>query len=477
MTFGRAAMIAACASLSAGLQVDNESRGRVGRVPVQDGSGASVHAHQAWETEGDPEKISWTSVYDRTFFLAERQDLGVDTAASEKITWTPVNYRTSGLADRQGLGVDTASTASSNNRVVTLVTMVGLSVLARLADVVESSRAALVADCVVWYLATTIYLVESTKVQGPNPTIALSLLSTVVQLGSGAAMLPLGGRQLLTIPIWPRVVHWRLAVGGVAFFIGSALSVVALCNIPFVEVANVRCLEPFTTTGLYFATGGALDLSAWQVIGLALAVGGVLMSNVDPSHTQVTLAASWALIIMLSNCGFSTRNVVMSNVGSQVPKGSKLLVFTLTCFWAALCGGLMLGCFCFVDGKGLQFANYDLWALCMSSLAFVLYNLASFQVLIKLNPVAHSMLISGKRVFTVLYAWVILRFVPSNWCLVGMLVTASGCYLFEMKESASQNSSQTKPPPDDATPSRSNPPQGRPDEAATSASAASSNAK
>merc|ERR1719277_1438472 len=99
MTFGRALMIAACASLSADLQVDNESRGLVGRVMVQDGSGASVHTHQAWETEGDPEKITWTSVYDRTSSFAERQDLGVATAASEKITWTSVYDRTSGLAE------------------------------------------------------------------------------------------------------------------------------------------------------------------------------------------------------------------------------------------------------------------------------------------------------------------------------------------------------------------------------------------
>merc|ERR1719221_87344 len=69
-----------------------------------------------------------------------------------------------------------------------------------------------------------------------------------------------------------------------------------------------------------------------------------------------------------------------------------------------------------------------------SAVTFVLYNLASFRVLIRVSPTTHAMLLTLKRVATVLVACMLLQQLPTLAQTLGLFITTFGVVSFETEK-------------------------------------------
>jgi hypothetical protein len=70
--------------------------------------------------------------------------------------------------------------------------------------------------------------------------------------------------------------------------------------------------------------------------------------------------------------------------------------------------------------------------LALSTVSFVLYNLASFLVLMRVSPVTHTVLLAGKRVVTTWLACALAGQMPTTIEIAGMCITTVSVYAFEV---------------------------------------------
>jgi drug/metabolite transporter (DMT)-like permease len=285
-----------------------------------------------------------------------------------------------------------------------------------------------VADLLVWYLGTSVYLVASQGIaRADSDPLAIGLIC-FLQVFAGAALTPItGGVNILRQVPW----HSLLIASFVAcaFFYGSFFNLAGLAQGDVVLVANVRSLEPLSTTCLMLMFGG--ETMSWpKGFAMFISIFGAGLSTYDPAtwaDDQNTKARFGIfIIIVISNFCYSIRNVAQYCARNIEGFSDKTALFGASCAMAPVPA---ISSFLLALGAGsppaVQLKDAD-GLLGISIASFTLYNLASFLVLMRVSPTMHSMLLVGKRVVTVLLALAIAHEWPSALQLTALILTVLG---------------------------------------------------
>mmetsp|Transcript_91982 Transcript_91982/g.173293 ORF Transcript_91982/g.173293 Transcript_91982/m.173293 type:complete len:1270 (-) Transcript_91982:49-3858(-) len=313
-------------------------------------------------------------------------------------------------------------------------------------------------DLVVWYVGTAIYLSTSQKLLETCDSASIITIA-FVQVFSGTTLIPITdtakvtrfSRHLLTI----------LACGGCAFYFGVYFSLHAQARTGILFTSNVRALEPFFTTFLMALLAGE-SLTPHQYAGIVVAVSGVILAATEFSITGVQAAMSgqvvltgWMNFMLLSaaNLVYSTRNIIFHQT-AQLAKNvlpSPITLFMVSALLSFPFAGLL---FFFINFPApvaditSQLVGFDAELLLISSAAFVLYNVASFFILMRVTPTEHAVLLTGKRIATVIFACALSGQLPSLKQVASLTITAGGVATFELEKRRRKSppESETKQP-------------------------------
>jgi drug/metabolite transporter (DMT)-like permease len=193
---------------------------------------------------------------------------------------------------------------------------------------------------------------------------------------------------------------------------------------------------------------GGEKVSVWQAICIVFVVAGLFVQALDlrrlSSLVGVVGPSVFLNIVvgMMGNCCYSLRNIVLSHAADLLPSMPKIMLFGTTCLLALLPSLCLLSSY--LPTGELNQTSVLLshpWLVLGSASAFVLYNLASFLVLLRTKPVRHGMFINGKRIASVLLACVIAHEIPTVLEFIGLLTTTLGIAMFERMKSRDE-----KPP-------------------------------
>jgi drug/metabolite transporter (DMT)-like permease len=287
------------------------------------------------------------------------------------------------------------------------------------------------------------------------------ILIALMQVSSGALLLPLAGmRGLREAMARGQKLYLILAGASCAYFFGSLYVLEGLAHSTVTFVSNIRSCEPFFTATIMVLVAGK-KLDNLQIVGLVFAVGGVFLSSMDPSNFEGVSSSVFSLgknlrVMLLANLFYSVRNILLSE-GKDAANGlSELIVFGASCVLAVPVAGIALLATYAVNWKSepaLGQLRPDPAMLLISVSSFVLYNLASFLVLVRVRPITHGVLLTGKRVSTVLLACVFLHQIPNWMGFTGIFVTVAGVALYDYskRQRAAQAKQMVARPPHPAS--------------------------
>lgn len=302
-----------------------------------------------------------------------------------------------------------------------------------------------VIDVLVWYFATVVYLTTSQEIARESGNDVAIGVVCFLQVFAGSALLPMAEINSLGN------VSWRLSIAlfgcvACAFFYASYFALDALAHGGILVVSNIRALEPLSTTFLMVMFGGE-TLNCTQYLVVLLAIFGVVLSTYDASSyaEQFTRGAMGIiLVLVLANFCYSLRNVILHHARDLVGK-SKITLFIACCAMAPIPASVSFGMIFATKPEWPEnLLNLDLGLLGTSVSSFVLYNLASFFVLMSTSPTTHAMLLIGKRIVTVLLACALVQEWPTCLQLIGLTLTAVAVKLFESAKSKEVESSNVR---------------------------------
>eukprot|EP00451_Oxyrrhis_marina_P039783 CAMPEP_0204393988 /NCGR_PEP_ID=MMETSP0469-20131031/62612_1 /ASSEMBLY_ACC=CAM_ASM_000384 /TAXON_ID=2969 /ORGANISM="Oxyrrhis marina" /LENGTH=1047 /DNA_ID=CAMNT_0051388095 /DNA_START=45 /DNA_END=3188 /DNA_ORIENTATION=+ len=314
-------------------------------------------------------------------------------------------------------------------------------------------------DVAVWYLTTSVYMAASAQLFVADSSMTRRIVVTILQVCAGGALLLFGGAGKIVYGETRLII--LLLAAGCAYFFASLYVLEGLTRASAVFVCNIRALEPLSTALFVMLAGGTV-LRAWQMVGLVVAILGVMLSTLDPSsahsvagsapqsHVHVALNL---VIVMLANVMNSVRNIVMAQTAGLVEGVPKATLFACTCVCAFPFGVISLviaSTTALEPQPSVLSMRFDPALLAISSTCFVLYNLCSFFVLVRVQPVVHSVLLTGKRVVTVILACVLLKQFPNGLGAAGVLVNVVGLAIFE----ADKQKGSSGPAVQDSKPTR-----------------------
>lgn len=369
----------------------------------------------------------------------------------------PANcLRTSELHDH-GAHTQSEGSSSSNSRSMTFLLrhismprklsaiIIGLGVLAMvttrgLEQLFQNglSKTVFVIDVLVWYFATAVYLATSQEIaRTTSSNIDIGIIC-FMQVFAGSALLPLAEVKALgNMSLHAALIATVVAC---AFYYGSYFALDGLARGGVLVVASVRSLEPFSTACLMVMFGGE-SLNSIHYFLIMLAIVGVALSTYDPVNFEDQVKGTTGALIMVllvANLCYSLRNVTLHYARDLIGFGEKITLFVASCAMAPIPAlasfGLMFGMY--RQWRPDQFTVRDPVLLGTSIVSFVLYNLASFLVLMRLDPTTHAMLLIGKRVVTVLLACAIMHQWPSWLQVVGLSITSIAVKFFESQKKA-----------------------------------------
>jgi len=137
--------------------------------------------------------------------------------------------------------------------------------------------------------------------------------------------------------------------------------------------------------------------------------------------------------LVMSNLLYSVRNVFVQQASElRFAFNSHIAIFAICCFTAFpfACLQLALKQLWNSQPMAINYLLLDSSLLAVSVISFVLYNLASFLVLMQVKPTMHVVLISGKRVISVFLACALTAQLPAAIEVVGMFITVAGVWVF-----------------------------------------------
>jgi len=297
----------------------------------------------------------------------------------------------------------------------------------------------LLADVLVWYAATPFYMTASLPLLSVDDGLARLLIIAFVQVFAGIFLLPLSGAS--HVLQMDRRAKAMLMLSGCAYFCGSFLVLRSLQHavVPFVMIA--RCLELVTTALLMTLVAGEA-MRPLQVFGLGMALAGGLLAAC-PSAVAFHVIGSTgqplknSVRLLLASAMYSFRNVLWSEGKDSAAGMPKLAMFAVASGCSIVPATLGIGLLAATGGvASVLDAGIDLRSLVISTLAFGLYNTASFLVLMRVRPVVHSLFLLCKRVALMLLSWFGVHHLPPNVGTLSVCLTVAGCALYEAERRA-----------------------------------------
>lgn len=319
-----------------------------------------------------------------------------------------------------------------------VVLMVATRVLQRLFGEDRFGILVLLADIVAWYVTSSVYLAASQELikltDGPS-----IIIIPAVQVLAGSVILPFGqafseGQSLKTLS-WHYLII--LASVGCAQYFGSFFQFESLAHGGLMLVQNVRALEPFSTTCLMVLFAGE-SITCLQYLGIILAVVGVVIANYHPfnsdQHSDSFLAVA---VLLAANLLYSLKSVLLSEASKfGFNFKPQVTIFAVCCAMALLPSAFLFTLYRLFYPNPVTISSLfpNSLLLLTSSLSFVVYNLASFLVLMQVKPTSHAMLLTGKRVVTTLLACVLANQLPRLVETAGLIIVVMGLLFFEAEK-------------------------------------------
>jgi drug/metabolite transporter (DMT)-like permease len=286
-------------------------------------------------------------------------------------------------------------------------------------------------DLAVWYILTSVNMASSHELLILGDGLVVNMLA-LVQIFAGITMLPFGHVANLT----ELSLHhlYIITLCGSCFYFFGFFMLEGLLHGGIILVSSVRALEPFSTTFIMVMFAGE-SLNGCQYLAIFAAVVGIIIARPfaggDVSMSNLAVVASCLFANLLN----SLRNVFLheaSKLGFRL--NSKILVYALCSCMALPAGIAMLALHQTFHPIPVAIRSVfpDPSLLMISAVSFVLYNVASFLVLMRVGPVTHVVLLAGKRVVTALLACALAGEMPTRFESVGMCVTTASVYAFEV---------------------------------------------